>query len=280
MIIKTAIKLSIVYITIVLSGCDSFKSDSLSHICADFPELCDDLHIIGDCRYKRTTVIRARYYDKTQPTEQHKRHLLSELDEYHSCLELTLFLEFTRNKQRKEKRLDNYLRAATLLKEEVKNSKGTQDPMLAYYLWTHHHDKQAGKVFLAAADKEGVTDTRLLFKLAAVNTRINPQKTLDLFYRALTMSKSLDQIPPSSFVYMMTTFYQHKQFENAYIWAVIAKIEDEKEEYPINFDLILKRGVMSADKSIHNETQLQAQAERYYAQLKVGSFKADAPRLK
>lgn len=279
MIIKTAIKLSIVCVTLLLSACDSFKNDNLSNICNNSPELCDDLYQIGDCRFKRTALIRARYYDKIEPTEFHQRAYLAELNEYQSCLEITLFMEFTRNKYRKEQRLKNYLRTKSLIKQEVKESKGTQDPMLAYYLWTHYKDQQARQVFLAAANKKDVSDPRLLFKLAEMYAKKKPQKTLNLLYRALAMTHSLDQIPPSTFVFMMNIFYQHRQFENAYVWALIAKKEDIEDEYPINLDLILKHGAVNGDNLITDEESLTIQANSYHKKLIKGNFNAEVPSL-
>jgi len=279
MIIKTAIQLSIVCITLLLSGCEYFKSDNLNSICEKFPELCDDLHQIGDCRFKRTTLIRARYYDKIEPTELHKRELLTELDEYHNCLEMTLFLQFTRNKHRKEQRLENYLRAKELIKHELTGIKGTQDPMLAYYLWTHYQDKRAGRVFLSAANKSDVSDPSLLFKLAAFRAKNNPQQAINLFYRALRMTNSLEQIPPTGFVSAMNIFYQHKQFEHAYTWALMAQKIDTKNEYPINLDLILQKGNRIGAKLINDERTFKNQANSYYQQLKDGNFVAEAPQL-
>lgn len=254
--------------------------DDIGSICKDSPELCADLHQIGDCRFKRTTMIRARYYDKIAPSEINKRELLTQLDEYESCLELTLFLQFTRNKERKQQRLDNYLKTQALMREQLEKSKGTQDPMLAYYLWTRHQDLQARNVFLAAAKDNKVTDTRLLFKLAILNTKDDPQAALDTFYKALRMTTSLDQIPHSSFSTIMTLFYQNKQFEDAYVWAIISEEEDKEDEFPINLELILKKGIASRDKLIVNEEALKEKADRYYEQLEDGIFNIKAPILK
>ncbi|PKF60603.1 hypothetical protein CW745_13815 [Psychromonas sp. psych-6C06] len=280
MIIKTAIQLSIVSVTMLLTACDSFRNDDINSICKDSPELCADIHKIGDCRFKRTTVIRARYYDKIEPSEDNQRKLLNELDEYESCLELTLFMQFTRNKVRKQKRVENYLTAQKLMQEQLLESKGTQDPMLAYYLWTRHQDLKAREVFLSAATKEDVTDTRLLFKLATVNAQSDPQQALTIFYRALKSSQSLEEIPHSSYAIIMTIFYQHKQFEEAYVWALLAEEEDEEDEFPINLELILKKGIVSGDKVIRNEVQLEDKAEYYYKLLKSGKFNEQAPILK
>lgn len=277
MIIKTAIQLSLVCSTLLLSACDYLRSDDIGSICKNSPELCDDLHVIGDCRFIRTTVVRARYYDKIEPNEAHKRELLTELDEYESCLELTLFMQFTRNKHRKQRRLDNYLQAQVLIQEHLKESKNTKDPMLAYYLWTRHQDMQARELFLAEATKESVTDPQLLFKLATVYSKDNYQEALDYFYKGLRLSKSLKQIPHSSYASIMTIFYQHQYFEDAYVWALIAEKEDEMDEFPINLALILQKGIASGDKLILNEEELQQKANQYYEQLGDGIFKADAP---
>ena len=279
MFIKTGIKLSIVCISLLISACDSFNKDSLNSICNQYPDLCNDLHVIGDCRYNRTTVVRARYYAHIEPNEVHTRQLLSELAGYQSCLESTLHLQFTRNKHRKEQRLDNYLTTQTLIKESLQANKDTQDPMLAYYLWTHHQDRHARRVFLNAARQKGITDPQLLFKLATVDSKQPPQDLLNIYYNALSISDSLQQIPVSSFVFMMNLFYQHKQFDQAYIWALIAKQQDKENEFPINLTLILNKGIIGGKQQLLNENALQVQAKDYYQQLKRGTFEQTAPQI-
>ncbi|WP_413699180.1 DUF2989 domain-containing protein [Psychromonas sp. KJ10-10] len=241
MILKIAIKLSLVFSTFLILGCDVLKNDDINSICENSPKLCADFHQIGDCRFKRTTVIRARYYDKIEPTALHQRQLLTELDEYESCLELTLFMEFTRNKERKQQRLDNYLATQALIQRKIKESKQSEDPLLAYYLWTHYQDIQARNKFLAVATKDDVSDPRILFKLANLYAKNDPQEALNQYYKGLHLSKSLDDIPTSTFAMIMTLFYQNKNFEDAYVWALISKEQDQLDEYPINLDLILKK---------------------------------------
>lgn len=261
------------------ASCMPFQTDSLTDICESEPQLCDDLHQISDCRYKRTTLIRARYYDKTTPSETHTRTLLTELDNYESCLELTLFLQFTRHKERKKLRLENYLTAQKLMEEKLKESKGTQDPHLAYYLWTRHQDLDAKTVFLNAANQKDLTDIRLLTKLATIYSKEDPQRALDLFYKALRESKSLDALPKNVFTLMMTIFYQNKEFEQAYIWALIAKETNTEKEFPVNLDLILHKGLINGTKVIVNEDALEDKADLYYKQLKKGIFNADSPKF-
>jgi len=260
-------------------SCNPFNKDSLSDICSSKPQLCADLHQIGDCRYKRTTLIRARYYDKIAPNEAHTRALLTELDDYESCLELTLFLEFTRHKERKNLRLENYLTAQKLMQEKLKESRGTQDPHLAYYLWTRHQDLNAKTVFLNAANQKELTDISLLTKLATTYSKEDPQRALDLFYKALRESKSVDDLPKNIFTSIMTLFYQNKEFEQAYIWALIAKEENTEKEFPVNLDLILQKGIIHGTQVIVNEDELEEQADLYHEQLTQGVFSADAPQF-
>lgn len=276
MILKSTLLLSALLTTL---SCTPFNKDSLSDICASEPQLCADLHQIGDCRYKRTTLIRARYYDKITPNEAHTRALLTELDDYESCLELTLFLEFTRHKERKNLRLENYLTAQKLMEEKLKESKGTQDPHLAYYLWTRHQDLDAKAVFLNAANQKELTDISLLTKLATTYSKEDPQRALDLFYKALRESKSVDDLPKNIFSLIMTIFYQNKAFEQAYIWALIAKEENTEKEFPVNLDLILQNGLIHGKKVIVNEDELEEQAELYHKQLTEGVFSAEAPQF-
>jgi tetratricopeptide (TPR) repeat protein len=277
--IKITIKISLVCSILLLSACGRVN-DSIGSICKNSPELCDDLHKIGNCRYKRTDVIRARYYDKIEPVEMNRRKLLTELDQYESCLELTLYMQFTRNKQRKKLRVENYLRTQELIQLHLLESKGTQDPMLAYYLWTHYQDLQARDVFLAAATKDNMSDPRLLFKLAILYVKNNPQEALKQFYKALRLSQSIEKISPSTFTIIMNIYYQNKQFEEAYIWALIAKKEDKWDEFPINLELILKKGGRSGDNLVTNEIKLKDKAERYHEALENGVFKENPLMLK
>ncbi|WP_354625632.1 DUF2989 domain-containing protein [Psychromonas sp. MME2] len=259
-------------------SCNPFSHDSLSRICDSDPELCADLHTLTDCRFQRTHLIRARYYDKREPSSDHTRQLLDRLDEYESCIELTLSLQFTRNQGRKQARVENYLTTKNLMKNELKKIKNTEDPILAYYLWTHYQDLKAKQVFLNAARKEGVTDRKLLTKLAIYYSKFDPQQALALFYNALRESNSYKDIPDSTFVYIMTIYYQAQDFEKAYIWALLAiskeamKAQDEQQLEYINLDLILQKGLINGKKLITNEMALQEQANIYKKKLMEGKF--------
>ncbi|WP_019613527.1 DUF2989 domain-containing protein [Psychromonas ossibalaenae] len=280
MIIKTFQTPLLLSAVLLTAACNPLKNDDLATICKKHPELCADIKQIGDCRYKRTTVIRARYYEKIEPTERHTRDLLNELDEYQSCMELTLSMQFTRNKERKQHRLNNYLQAQKLMNDLLKETKGTQDPHLAYYLWTHHQDYKAKEVFLKAASQKGITDIRLLIKLASFNAKEDPQGALDLFYKALNVSSSIEDIPETAFMSIMTLYFQNKNFEQAYVWALLAEEQDNNDEFPINLDLILRKGLANGKKIISNEDELEDLADIYYQHLEEGTFIEKAPKLR
>lgn len=278
---KNILKVTITLIALAsIISCIPGRDVRISTICESHPELCSNLHKIGDCRYLRTSLIRARYYNKVEPNQTHTRDLLAELDAYESCLELTLFLQYTRHKERKQLRFENYTETQNMMKSLLVKSKGTQDPHLAYYLWTRHQDLNAKAVFLNAAQRNDLKDSKLLTKLATIYSKTNSQYSLELFYRALKESNSLDDLPTNIFTLIMTTFYQNRQFEQAYIWALIAKEECNDKELPINLELILQKGLRSGKKQITNEDALEETAEHYIDLLEDGLFNIPAPQLK
>jgi len=275
-------KLKIVLLLITsaaMISCVPDNKDGLTTICESDPELCNDLHKIGDCRYKRTSLIRARFYDKVAPSDLHTRDLLRELDEYESCLELTLFMQFTRRKERKKDRIENFFTARKLMQKKLDASRGTQDPHLAYYLWTHYRDLDAKKVFLKAANKKDLKDIKLLIKLAQFYAKKSPQYALNLFYKALRASKSVDELPENTFTLIMAIYYQNKVFDQAYIWALLAMEEETENEFPINLDLILQKGLINGEKLIKNTDALQEKADSYHRHLDAGAFTLQASHL-
>ena len=264
-----------------LTACDSSGSqDTVANICESNPELCADIHKGIDCRYKRSSLIRARYYDKVAPSEENTLKLLDELDDYDVCLELTLLMEYSQKQTQKQKSVENYLTIQKLLSEKLEGIQNSTDPHIAYYLWTHFQDKHAKSVFLKAAMKKNNKDIKMLLKLASAYSGEYPQYALDTFYKALQLTKSLDEIPLTTFTFMMTIYYRNKDFEQAYIWALMANKINHDDPLPINYDLILQKGHRGSKKLIKNEDELQKIADTYYSQLRKGKFKTKAPQLK
>ena len=277
---------ALVLILFTISSCKSSNKDTVTSICQSNSELCTDLYSIVDCRFQRSHLIRARYYDKISPSEEHSINLLNELTNYESCLDTRLMMELTKHKnekpqtnERKTNRLANYFTAQKLIKEKLEEIKNNDNPHIAYYLWTHHQDLAAKKVFLRAATQENTKDVDLLIKLASLYSKNYPQYSLNIFYKALRLSPSLEDIPQSTFISILTIYYQHKNFEQAYIWAWLAQKVTTNEILPINFDLILQKGLKNHKKIINNENILQQKAISYYKQLTEGSFKLKAPKL-
>jgi len=257
-----------------LSGCDDFKQKSISQICEAAPGICNDLHSIGDCRYQRSSLIRARYEHLQAPTDKNIKLLLEELDNYRTCLSPTLQIAYKRYKDRKQKRLDNYIVSQRLIDNLLKDSVGTQDPNLAYYLWTNFKDLQAKKVFLNAAKDPNLSDPSTLAKLAVYYSADEPQKSLDFYYSALRKSNNIQQIPSSVFLQLVSFFYRYHKYEETYIWAKIS-METFDDPPPIRLDLITERGYISEDK----EEELEDIADDYISDLEDGIFNVNTPKL-
>jgi len=266
--------LFLILLSLFLSGCGDFKRVSMSQICEDKPSICNDLHIFGDCRYQRTSLVRSRYQHILEPTEKNTLLLLEESEIYKTCLEPKLQIAYTRYKERKQKRIDNYLTAQSITDKLLKDTAGTQDPNLAYYLWTNHQDLQAKKVFLAAANNPNLTDSSVLSKLAVYYSADEPQLALNFYYKALRESKNIEELPSNIFIQLVSLSFRHHLYKETYVWAKVATATSE-EPAPIRLDMIIQRGYISEDE----QSQLDNQADNYESALDDGIFKGKAPQL-
>ena len=266
--------LLLIFISLVLSGC-GLKEKSISQICDETPGICNDLHVIGDCRYNRTSLIRARYNHIQESSDKNVKLLLEELDAYKICLAPTLQIAYKRYKDRKQKRLDNYLASQKVIDRLLKDSVGTQDPNLAYYLWTNFNDLQAKKVFLAAASKPNLTDPSILSKLAVYYSADEPQRSLDFYYKALRESKNIEELPSNIFLQLVSFFFRNHKYEETYIWANIALETSDDESPPIRLELIVDRGYLTEE----TQSELDDKASEYLDALEDGIFIEQAPIL-
>lgn len=268
--------LLLILISLVLSGCGA-KEKSISQICEETPGICNDFHeVVADCRYQRAEIIRLNYYYRQDENETNIIPLLDELNAYKACLDRTLYIAYKRYKDRKQKRLDNYLASQKLTDELLLKSVGTQDPNLAYYLWKNVNDLQAKKVFLAAATKPNLSDPSLLAKLAVYFSADEPQKSLNFYYQALRESKSIEKLPNDIFIQLVSLLFNNNEYEEAYIWAkIVIDTYEEDERPPVRLELIADRGFIKEDA----QSALETKAGEYYNALKNGMFKEQPPHL-
>ncbi|MCK5818583.1 MAG: DUF2989 domain-containing protein [Psychromonas sp.] len=259
-------------IALLLVGCYFFQTISLKSICKGYPELCDDLYKVSDCRFARVDVIRARYFNKIEPTGIHQHDLLTQLDKYHTCLQSTLLFQLTGNIKRKKRRLHNYFTTKQLIKNVIEKSKGTDDPFLAYYLWIHFQDQQAKSVFIKAAMDKNMKNADLISKLAVTYYKSNPDKSLKYFFRALRVSHSIDDLPSNLFINIMSIYYRKSEFKNAYLWALVYQYAYKKNNLAIDLDMILQRGMSNGKNKIKNKDALKKLAKQFYDQLRGGVF--------
>jgi hypothetical protein len=258
------------FVLVALLACSD--NDSISSICDNHPELCSDIPRISDCGYKRTYLIRARYYEKTAPSNQNTLELIKKLNQYEACLESKMFIQYSKNKNRNEQRMQNYLATQKSIQATLSANKKSKNPHIAYYLWTQHNDKTAKKIFIKAASNKNTKDASLVIKLASSYAKYQPKKALREYFRALSLSHSLDELDPEVFSQIMTIYYKKRDFENAYIWSLIANKVD-KEGAHIDIELIIHKGTKSSQQSIKNKKELRDTAMRYLDELEDGKFK-------
>lgn len=266
--------LLMICISIFLTACQSGINKDIKEICLNKPALCEDLHPLADCDAIRNTVIQARHVYDLIPDEKNTLLLLKELDAYKACLELTLEIELTRDKARKEKRLDNYLSTKKIADKVLRSSKNISDPHLGYYLWSNHQDLQAKQVFLKAAEQDDLKDIDLLAKLAVYYHNDDPQRALNFYYNALRYSANIEQLPESLLLQLTSLLYRHQQYQHAYLWARVAT-EISEDNATINLQMIINKGYLS----MRQQKQLNQLASDYIESLQEGLLTPPTPDL-
>ena len=90
-------------LVVLVAGCGQ-KFD-VKEACEKHPELCNDLHQDGWCRYERTQVVKGRYNYFNVPKleaklvndDYNKYFLLKHLEKYEKCVNLTTHIEYKRD---------------------------------------------------------------------------------------------------------------------------------------------------------------------------------------
>lgn len=259
---------------ILITGCYSPLVNDVKKTCSNNPDICEDLPQISDCRILRSTLIQARYDYALISNDQNTLRLFEELDAYKVCLELTLEIEFTRNIERKTKRLVNYSTAEKLTENLLQSAKNITDPRLGYYLWSNHQDLQAKRVFLNAANQANLKDVHLLTQLAIYYSADAPQRALQFYYNALRYNPHINQLPQGLLVQLTSLLYRHQQYQLAYLWAVVIT-KTSIEKTVINLEMIAQKGAISTQQ----QKQLRQLASKYIKSLEKGTFHQPSPNI-
>lgn len=213
---------------LLLSGCGDifFGEKTISQICRDYPQMCNDLNSDAHCRQEKAEIIRARYANLQQPSDQLKYKLLILFEDYKVCISKAAQIEHIKQKEKKTDRMKGVITARRQLAQLARDTEESKDPYLLHYHWSRFGREESLVEFLGLEATGALEKPELQVKLAEYYVKKDLDRTVNLLYRALELYESGDTVDPEIFYSLSTIFLKQERFPRAYVWAYIAKRYD------------------------------------------------------
>lgn len=255
----------VVVLTILLSGCGRM---TVRQICAQHPQLCQDIETDGSCRYRRTHVIEARYQRLLHPdNDQLIYPLLLKLERFRDCISKTAQVEAVKNKGRITLRMNSYLAAERAINKLEQEAKQSHDPHLLYYRWSRFDDHAARDEFLELAQKGQLETAELQKFLASYYGANQPRRARQALMKSLSLHSPDEPIDNDVLETLATMYFQSGDYKHSYIWTVMAN-ENSDGDVAVQLDFIARKGNITRQQ----RTQLEKIALVHLNEIKKGRF--------
>lgn len=207
---------------LLLSGCE-WSNGSLSGICKNHPELCEDIQTAGWCRNERADLIRLRYKGLTEPKNEdnHYRTLLA-WETFRDCINVASQITHIKAADKVSIRTEAYLASLEGIKKLEQQVSKSSYPPLVYYRWSHFGNERDLKKLLRLDRQGKMRTTEQQLMIASYYAKYDKAKELAAHHKALEYLTADQEVPYSSFASLATNYYQNKEYDQAYVWSVLA----------------------------------------------------------
>lgn len=210
-----------VFCILNLTGCS--KGKTISEICEDRPEICEEFTGGGHCNEERSDLIYKRYDEFRLPSDRNRYKLLVSLEDYTDCIALASQIEHIKLKEKKTERMIGYLAAIEETKRVSHLTRASDDPYLLFYHWSRNANSKALNKFLQLEGTKALESATLQYFLATYYSKKDSEKTIELLKYSLQLRKSeADELHTEVLHSLSSLHYQKDDLINAYIWAKIA----------------------------------------------------------
>lgn len=248
----------------LLLGCN--EQISLRTICEQSPSVCQDISADGHCNKQRHDLILSRHETQKRPTDNNRYQLILKWESYAQCIELASQIEHIKLKEKRTRRVDNYLLSQQQLQQLAKLTEISDHPPLLYYHWSRYGSKQHLEKFLALEGTGALQTAQLQFSLATYYTKRDIAKAINLLYNTLTLYSNGAEVNVEIYSSLTNLFWQADQYQLAYMWGKVATLAGvEIVNMP---QLKLK---LAADKALLKA--LDQQAKKVLSDIDKGDFK-------
>jgi hypothetical protein len=220
--------LTLITLAFLLSGCANmfFGQKTISQICKEYPQMCNDLNSDAHCRREKAEIIRTRYANRQAPSDPLKFDLLMQFEDYQECIGKAAQIEHIKHKEKKTDRVKGVITARRQLAQLARDTEDSKYPYLLHYHWSRFGRQESLREYLVLEKAGKLEEPELQVFLAEFYVKRDLDKTVRILYRALELYESGDEVNPEIFYSLSTIFLKQERFPRAYVWAYIAKEYD------------------------------------------------------
>ena len=211
-----------------ISACDS--GPTLSNICQDHPELCQEFTEDSWCKAERKNTIISSYQLQQTNNDKNKYTLLLDYEAYAKCVSFSTQIEHIKLKEKRTARINNHEKVKQRIHQLSQETKDSKHPNLLYYHWSRYLDEDAIKHLLTMEGSGALETPTLQFNLATYYTKIDRKKTLALLYHALELYQPDAVLNTEIFQSLFTIYNHEKKYKQAYIWLKVWRLYDPENE--------------------------------------------------
>ncbi len=211
---------------LTLSGCDQYFAPKVADICAENPQLCNDLNSDNWCRSEKAEIVNHRFRHQQQLSSEQQYNLIILFEDYKTCISRAANIEHIKYREKESDRMKGVITAQRELKRLARATKDDPHPLLAYYHWSRFGDEDALQRFLAANRAGKLNTPELLIALATIEVKHDLNLTRQTLYRALDLYQDDDGIDTEIFPTLVTIALEQEKYSQAYVWSIVAEEYD------------------------------------------------------
>jgi len=258
--------LTLLSLLLLLSSCDSSKS--LTELCKENPQICQEFGQDNWCKSERIDVTLARIDLKTINNDPNKYNLLIAYEGYVDCMVLASQIQHIKLKEKTTMRKNNLLNAKAKLTKLSAQTLDSTHPHLLYYHWSRELNKSALTQFLNLEGSTALENSISQFQLATYYAKRDTNKTLRLLFRSLELQQPNEKLIPEAFETLTTIFTNRDKPKQAYIWLKIYHLVTTKNKVQMKQQLKQYQSAYSLDGEF-----LDKVASNTLDKIKSGKFK-------
>lgn len=253
----------------LLQGCDSLFPPTVAEICTQNPHMCNDLNPDAWCRAEKAEIIKHRFANRKDQSEQQKYQLILLFEDYEKCIVKASGIQHIKYREKETGRMKGVLTAQRELGRLARETRHSNDPLIAYYQWSRHGHEDSLKRFLYHEKTGNLETAELQVALSTIRMKEDLFEARKALYKALALYTSDQEVDTEIFPTLVTIHLGLEKIQMAYVWALVTSYFAENK---IN---IQRKEQMRIQNNL-DEALLEDIADEIISAIKAREFDAKA----